>query len=105
VTVNIEPLLTTRQFEGVPIEIIGLHEANEAEILPTEVTVLITGPQDLLETLTSRDIRAVGDLNGLETGNHQLAPVVSLSVDETLLTNVAVLPALIEVTIQPATPG
>jgi hypothetical protein len=64
--------------------------------------VLITGPQELLESLNRQNMRVVADLNGLEAGNHQLAPVVSLGVDETLLTNVAVLPALIEVTIQPA---
>ncbi len=105
VTVNIEPLLGTRQIEGVPVEVIGLSEANAAEILPTEVTVLLTGPQSLLETLSPQDIRVVTDLNGLEIGNYQLAPVVSVSVDESLLTNVAVLPADIDVTIRPTIGG
>ena len=102
VTVNIEPLLSTRQIEGIPIEIIGLREADSTEILPAEVSVLITGPQGLLETLQSEDMRVVVDLNGLGDGNHQIAPVISLSIDESLFTNITVLPAVIDVTIHSA---
>jgi YbbR domain-containing protein len=100
VTIDISALLTSRQFDRVPVEVIGLPAPAEAELLPDEVTVLLTGPQSILDNLTDADLRAVLDLNGLDDGNYQLEPDVVLNLDQSVLTNVAVLPGEIDVTIR-----
>ncbi|MBZ0299008.1 MAG: hypothetical protein K8J31_04670 [Anaerolineae bacterium] len=97
ITIGISPLLSSRQFDRIPVEVIGLNENTRVTISPQEVTVLMTGPQILLDTLTTQDVRAVLDLNGLGDGNYQLQPDVSLNADQSALTNLSVLPAELDV--------
>jgi YbbR domain-containing protein len=99
VTVSIEPLLSSRQFDRVEVETLGLDSRYQATLAPSEVTILLTGPQILLDTLDAEDVRAVLDLNGLSAGNYQLAPDVMMNADKTVLTNISMLPAEIDVVI------
>ncbi len=101
ISVGITPLLASRQFDRVPTEIIGLSQGFTATISPKEVTVLMTGPQILLSTLEADDVRVVLDLNGLSEGNYQLAPDVLLNADQSVLTNLSVLPTELDVVISP----
>jgi YbbR domain-containing protein len=73
-------------------------------LAPDEVTILLTGPQILLDTLDTEDMRAVIDLNGLTEGNYQLAPDVMMNADKTVLTNISILPAEIDVVISVTPP-
>lgn len=101
VSIGITPLMSSRQFDRVPVETIGL-EANLAVTLsPDTVTVLITGPQNTLETLETDDLRAVIDLNDHGAGTYQIAPEVTANVGEGVLTNISVLPTEVEVDIAP----
>ena len=99
VSIGISPLLASRQFDRVPVEAIGLNTTYQATMSPREVTVLMTGPQNLLDTLESGELRAVIDLNGLSEGNYQLSPDVLMNMDQSMLTNISVLPAEIDVVI------
>lgn len=99
ITVEINPLTTSRQFEGVMIEIIGLEDDTTARAVPNLVTVLITGPQPELKDLTAADIRVAVDANGLEPGTHAVTPTVSIRQGQILAANVSVLPAEIDVEI------
>lgn len=109
VSVSIAPLLSSRQFDRVRVETLGLDARYQASFAPTEVTILLAGPQILLDTLETDDVRAVIDLNGLSEGNYQLAPDAVINADRTRLTNISMLPAEIDVVISPAastpTPG
>jgi YbbR domain-containing protein len=104
VSVSIEPLLSSRQFDRVHVETLGLGEPYQAAVSPSEVTILLTGPQILLDTLEEEDVRAVIDLNGLTEGNYQLAPDVMMNGDKAVLTNISVLPAELDVIVSAPTP-
>lgn len=99
ISMGITPLLASRQFDRISVEIIGLGDGLETTISPQEVTVLMTGPQILLDTLEADDVRAVLDLNGLSAGNYQLPPDVLLNADQSTLTNLSVLPTELDVVI------
>ncbi len=105
IQVPITPLLSSRQFDPVPVEIIGLNANLTATVSPPTVTVLITGPQLLLDKLKLDDIRAVIDLNGLEAGNYQLPADVSVNIDPGAISTMSVLPAELDIEIQSATSG
>jgi YbbR domain-containing protein len=99
VSVGISALTITRQFENIPVTIIGLAEGLEAQPVTTQVTVLITGPQAELQMLEPDDLQVVLDLNSLLPDTYELTPVVSNSQGPLDLENVSVLPATIGVTI------
>jgi YbbR domain-containing protein len=96
VSIGVEPRTANRQFDGVPVEVIGLAENYSAQIAPDEVTVLVTGPQPLLETLAPGDITVTVDMSGLGEGNYQLEPQVTISRDDSLAVSASVLPAVID---------
>jgi len=102
VAVGITAQTANRQFDGVPVEIIGLADGYRAAITPNEVTLLITGPQPTLDALRQQDLRAILDLNGLAAGNYQLSPEPSLSLEQLSDVRISVLPASIDVRIEDA---
>jgi YbbR domain-containing protein len=73
VTVSIEPQLTTRPFEDVPVEVVGLDTTQFAATgLADTVTVFVSGPPGQLPT--QADVRVIVDLTGLQPGVHQVQP-------------------------------
>lgn len=100
VAVGITAQTANRQFDGVPIEIIGLGDGYTAAITPNEVTLLITGPQPTLDALRQQDLRAILDLNGLAAGTYQLSPEPSLALEQLSQVRISVLPASIDVRIE-----
>lgn len=101
VSIGVEPRTANRQFDGVPVEVVGLADAHRAQVAPDEVTVLVTGPQPLLETLAPNDVQVNVDLDGLLAGNFQLEPQVTISRGDALTVSTSVLPAEIDVQIAP----
>ncbi len=98
VSVGISAQIITRQFDRVPIEVIGLANGISIEISPDEVTVLITGAQPQLESLTLADIQVLVDVNELSTDvSISVTPITSFR-DATLNdANIQVIPAGIDV--------
>ncbi len=85
-----------------PIETVGLAEGLSAGTSPLTVTVILSGPLPLLETLTAQDVRVIVDVTDLQPGTYQLTPSV-----EFLITGIRVetiLPASVQVTISVGTP-
>jgi len=98
VTVGITAPTTTRQFDRIPLEMIGLRDGLRAALLPNEVTVLITGSQPRLDALTPDDVRVIADLAAFtESGTYRITPLASASDDSSL--DIAVLPDEIDVQI------
>lgn len=98
VTVGITAPTTTRQLDRVPVTIIGLRAGLAADLLPNEVTVLITGSQPRLVALTTDDVRVVVDLAAFTAaGTYRVTPLASVADDATL--SMAVLPDEIDVQI------
>ncbi|MFN8375954.1 MAG: CdaR family protein [Anaerolineae bacterium] len=99
VSIGIAPLETTKRFDDVTVGVIGLAQGYSIQLVPPTVTVLLTGPQPVLNTLNASSIQVVIDLNGLEPGNYQLTPSVSVNGVDISADNIAVLPAEIDILI------
>jgi YbbR domain-containing protein len=101
VSVGVTAPTTTRQFDRIPVEIIGLREGLTAQLLPQEVTVLVTGSQPLLTTLTQDSVRVAVNLGALTApGTYRVDPLASVDADGEL--SIAVLPDEIDVQLSAA---
>ncbi|MEM6285133.1 MAG: CdaR family protein [Chloroflexota bacterium] len=97
VSVGIEPIQTSRQFESIAIDAIGLRDGLTAVLSPTEVGVLVNGPQPVLSTLQSDDVQVLVDLNSIaEPGTYSVIPIASAST-QIVPENIEVLPPTIDV--------
>jgi YbbR domain-containing protein len=96
---DVSPLTGTRQFEDVPVTVVGLPETLSAEIVPEQVSAIITGPQPVLESLGSEDIQVVLDLADLTPGSYDLAPAIFTGEAQIVSSNISILPNVINVTI------
>lgn len=86
-----------------PMEVVGLRRGLEAVVSPESVDMILSGSLTILDTLAQDDIRVVLDLTGLTSGTYQIEPeVVTLPEG---ITSESLLPATIEVRIQPLTSG
>lgn len=99
VSIEINPVTISRQFDDIPVEVLGLAGNYEAEISPSSVSVLVSGPQAELDALEAKDVRVALDLNGLLPGNYTLAPGVSLGQGQIILETFSLLPAEVDVQI------
>jgi YbbR domain-containing protein len=73
VTVSIEPQVTTRPFEDVPVEVVGLDTTQfRATGLADTVTVFVSGPPGQLPDQSN--VRVIVDLTGLPPGVQQVKP-------------------------------
>jgi YbbR domain-containing protein len=97
VSVEISPLIGSREFDAIPVEVLGLPEGHAAHVAPSEVTVLLTGPQPQLDPLQSSDIRVSIDLNGLKDGTYTLKPIISVSQGQIPENDISMLPAEVDV--------
>jgi len=77
--------------------LIGMKTGIDYQTVTGEVTVLVTGPQPLLNQLTESDLSVLVDVSALNAGDSaQIAPTASITDSETIVTT-SVLPALIDV--------
>jgi YbbR domain-containing protein len=73
VTVNIVPVQGSREFQNIPIQKRGLDSADfSIAIQPDHVTVIVSGPQPVLDKLTDNDITVIAPLDGLGSGKYQI---------------------------------
>ncbi len=96
VNIGIAAQQVTRQFDRVPLTLIGETIGLSYTLTPTEVTILLTGPQPLLDDLDASELGALVDVGGLRAGETvQIAPVATIGQDERI--TASVLPALVGV--------
>ncbi len=100
VQVGIDPIITSRQFERIPIEVIGLRDGLDVSLSPEQVSVLVNGPQPVVSELQPGNIRVLIDLNEfVEPTTTQITPTATVSNADLDGQNVSVLPSQIDVTI------
>jgi YbbR domain-containing protein len=79
ISIGIVAPTITRQYDRIPVEVVGLRPDLQVDLLPNEVTVLVTGPEPTLIDLTADELRVVIDASALLTsGSYQLEPTASL---------------------------
>lgn len=81
----------------VPVEVVGLDSEFMAELSPSDVGVLLSGPLTVLENLEPEDIVVVVNLADLGLGSHLVSPEVVTFPDR--VTVDAIIPETIEVSI------
>ncbi len=80
VQVEIEPIETSITI-SLPVEIEGVGLGLYSYPSPERVTLILSGPAELLDTLKPEDVRAVVDVQDLSIGTYQLEPEVIVLPD------------------------
>ena len=99
VTIEIGPVLKSKSFTNLPIQIEGLEAGYNASMSRVNASVMITAPQNWLNALQSRDIRLVCDASGLAPGTYSLPVLCRIDADEDEEISVEVVPGNVSVTI------
>jgi YbbR domain-containing protein len=94
---GISPIESSVTLGGEKVEIIGLDTGLTAQVSPTSVDVILSGPLPLLDTLTRQGVRVTVDLTGLGVGIHQIVPKVEVLISDIVVESI--LPNTIEVVI------
>ena len=81
----------------LPVEVVGLQRGLAAQVAPSTVDVIFSGPLPVLNTLKPSDIRVSADLTGKEVGVHQIVPNITFLPDRVNIESI--LPASLEVSI------
>ncbi len=87
----------------IPIEISNLNSGLHAELSPTEIDIILSGPVPILDQLSTESIVIVVDLFELSAGIHLVAPTV-ITIPERINID-AINPEFIEVEIINSTEG
>jgi len=102
VQVSITPIQTSVTLSNLSVHVINIPEGLAAHTFPEAVTVIISGPVPVLETLTAQDVTVTVDVAGLEIGTYQLEPKVDPPANVSFE---SVLPGTVEVVLSiPGTP-
>lgn len=89
--------ITSNTSLNVPVNALGLGPGLAAELSPTSVTVFLTGPAPVMDSLTANDIVVFVSLDGLEAGSHLITLEYNVLVEGVEITSIS--PEAIEVTI------
>jgi YbbR domain-containing protein len=82
---------------SLPVEVIGLAPGLQAEVAPTVVDVILSGPVPVLNTLGPADVRVVIDVSGYDKGTYQFIPEVNILPEQ--VQKISIVPSTVEVTI------
>jgi YbbR domain-containing protein len=72
VTIDIQPVRTERQIQGVPVRMEQLQADQRAQSAPANVSITVRGDGDALRALGAGDLEASVDLKGLGAGRYTL---------------------------------
>ncbi|HSJ89899.1 MAG TPA: CdaR family protein [Anaerolineales bacterium] len=97
VQVSISPIQTSITLNSLPITTVGLQEGLVAEIFPSSVDVIVSGPLPVLDVLVPQDLNITVDVTGLDVGTYQLEPKVD-PIDGNVTVE-SILPGKVEVVI------
>lgn len=100
VTVNIEPLVGSREFDNIRVQPQGLDPADfSITVQPDHVSVIVSGPEAALEALTESDISVTAPLSGLSAGKSSVTLLASITKPGFTSQDVVIPNAKAEVTI------
>ncbi len=97
VEVSIKAILGSLTIDDKPIEIINLDPALYAQLSPTTIDVIVSGPLPALDNINPADLRVIVDVDELASGEYQLVPSVEILNDE--ISVESILPESIQVII------
>lgn len=103
VQAGVSPIESSVTLSGERIEIVGLSGNLNAQVSPTSVDIILSGPLPLLESLTKQTVRVTVDLTNFTEGTYQLSPKVEVLIANLVVESI--LPNTIEVVITPVELG
>jgi len=95
VHIGISPIENSITIQNIKVELIGLPEGMQAVISPEYVSVIVSGPLNLLNQLTSAQVHVSVDVTGKQVGTYQLPPIVEVTISELRIESI--LPGTIEI--------
>lgn len=105
ITVEIEPVVVTREFANVAVQSQGLDPADfRIFIQPERVNVLVRGPQAIVDGLAAEDVSVFAPLNGLAPGTHTVTLTASVADADIRAENVTIPNDQATVVIEPLRP-
>ncbi len=105
VSVQIDPINGTLEFSDIPVLTQGLDQADFAiNLQPDHVSVIVNGPQTVLDTLQASDITVIAPLNGLGGGTFTVTLQASIAHAGLTSANVSLPDAQVQVTIRALQP-
>jgi hypothetical protein len=106
VDIAIREEATTISLENVAVNIIGVPTGYTAQASPQVISVVLNGPQSLLDDLTTYDVQAVIDVNGTALGVSDIVPQISIRQGQVNVeaVNITLLPSRVNVTLTAPTP-
>src|SRR5258708_4951125 len=100
VTVEIDPVLVSREFDGIPVQTQGLDVADYSiTVHPDRVNVIVNGPQSVLDALSPTDISVIAPLSGLSAGTSTVVLQASATRPEIRSEDIVIPNARVDVTI------
>ncbi len=93
VSIVIEARVAQRQFDGVAVRVVGA--TGEVRVIPSRVTVILTGPQPILDALEFEDVSVTVDVTGLTAGTQDVQPQASITGAQIAPDGVRVIPAAV----------
>lgn len=100
ICVEIEPIIMTRSFENVRIQVDQLPAGLRASLSQKNLDVTVTGPMVEVKALRASQIRAFVDAEGLEAGEHIIDVQTDAESDNAHLFTMEADPASITLTLQ-----
>lgn len=98
-SIGIEAQMATRQFDNIPLSLVGLGRGLFAEVSPEQISVVLSGPSVLVDSLKAEDLRAVVDLTSAKLGNQEIVPRLDIGQDDVDLPNFTLLPPFVTVVV------
>ena len=100
VRIVVEARLAQAQFDDVLVMVLGEGQGLRVRVIPSRATVLVTGPQALLDRLTADNLTVTVDVDGLGVGTYDLEPRATLDAALTSADEVRVIPSTIGVIVE-----
>jgi YbbR domain-containing protein len=95
VHIGISPIENSVTIQNIKVDLIGLPEGMSAVISPEYVSVIVSGPLNLLNQLTSAQVQVSVDVTGKQVGTYQLTPIIEVNISELRIESI--LPGTIEI--------
>jgi len=114
VDISIAAQIITRQFDDIPVELTGQRQNYQYALEPGRVSVILTGPQPVLDRLQAADLRVTADVIALAEAGSFRVPLQAVIAQESSAVTASILPpeALVqialpapEVTAEPSPPA
>jgi YbbR domain-containing protein len=103
VSLVIEARVAQRQFDGVPVQVVGAQGA--VRVIPSRVSVILTGAQPVLDALTAADVMVTVDVTGLPVGTADVQPQAVITGAQVGADEVRVIPATVGLILEPPDGG